>query len=224
MKFHKMYLNLFRTEVTFGYYSSHSIKDFSILYSFALNKMQKNKNMKKILSRESVIDRINDIISQKASWGKRNARLQSLALQISYKMGCGEDCQSEIRILSRVADIGMVGIEDRLLKNRLKLTGKDKLDYLKHIDIGRALIVSIDELSQMEGLYLDIYKRYDEWKDGLALSSRIINGAIGFDDIISSNEAEPYEKVIGLLIKEKGTIYCPKVVDAIISVVNKIIL
>ena len=224
MKFHKLYLNLIKTEVTFGYFSSHSIKDFSVLYNMAQNKMQKNKIMKKIVNRESVIDRINDIIRRKAGWGNRCARLQSLALQISYKLGCGEECQREIRILSRIADIGMVGIDDRLLKNRLQLTGKDKLSYLKHIDIGRALIASIDELSQMEGLYLDVYKRYDEWKDGLSLSSRIINGVIGFDDIISSNEAEPYEKVIGFLIKEKGTIYCPQVVDAIICVVNKIIL
>ncbi|MGI5849474.1 MAG: diguanylate cyclase domain-containing protein [Christensenellales bacterium] len=221
MKFHNMYRNLINTEVTFGYVISSQEQEFACLYNQAVSRMQKNKNIKKILSTDSVVDRLNGIISRKTGWEKRSVRLQNLAMKTGYKLGCTEDCLNEIMILTKIADIGLIGIDDRLLANRTNLGGKDKLEYMKHIDIGRAVIESIDELCDIKGLYLDIYKRYDEWEEGIALSSRIIACAMGLDDIIFVYDSLPLDRINEWLLEQKGTKYCPSVVDAIIEVVSQ---
>jgi response regulator RpfG family c-di-GMP phosphodiesterase len=152
---------------------------------------------------------------------ERNKRLQGLAAQIGSELGCSDEQIDEIKALAKIADIGHIGIEDRLLKNRINLHGKDNSDYLKHVEIGRSLIAGISEISELESLYLDIYKRYDEWKEGISLSARIVAGAIGFDDISLNCSTARMKNIISLLEKQKGAKYCPKVVDALISVTSK---
>lgn len=221
MMIHKTYLNLIKTEVSFGYVMSNEHEEPYGLYKQAASKMQRNRELKKILLKESAVDRLNDIISEKAGWGKRNKRLQGLAAQIGSELGCGEDQINEIKALAKIADIGHIGIEDRLLKNRENLRGKDSAEYMKHVEIGRSLISGICEISELENLYLDIYKRYDEWKDGIALSARIVAGAIGFDDISLRSRPARTKNIIALMENHRGTKYCPEVVDALISIASR---
>ena len=221
MMLHRLYLNLINTEVTFGYAATDKADGFSGLYRQAYNMMQKHKNLKRILEK-SVIDRLGEIISSKAGWGKRSVRLQCLSAQVGQMLGCNEDSLQEIRVLSKIADIGLIGLDDRLVRNRARLAGKDRLDYLKHIEYGRAIIVSISELSEMEGLYLDIHKRYDEWRDGLALSSRILAGVMHFDDIASAGQPTKLDTIHASLCREKGAKYCPRVVDALVGILGNV--
>lgn len=221
MAIHKTYLNLIKTEVSFGYAVSSGHDGPYSLYKQAASKMQKSREIKKILSNESAVDRLNDIISKKAGWGQRNKRLQGLSAQIGSELGCSEDQINEIKALAKIADIGHIGIEDRLLKNRINLRGKDSTEYMKHVEIGRTLIEGISEISGMENLYLDIYKRYDQWKDGIALPARIVAGAIGFDDISINSAPARTKNIIAMMEKNRGTKYCPKVVDALVSITSK---
>lgn len=221
MIIHKTYFNLIKTEVSFGYAVTGEHEEPYTLYKQAAAKMQKNRDLRKILLKESAVDRLNDIISEKAGWGKRNKRLQGLAAQIGSELGCSEDQINEIKALAKIADVGLIGIEDRLLKNRVNLRGRDSAEYLKHVEIGRSLIARISEVSELEGLYLDIYKRYDEWKDGIALPARIVAGALGFDDISLSSRPARTKNIIALMEKYRGTKYCPEVVDALVSITSK---
>lgn len=218
---HKTYLNLIKTEVSFGYVVSGEHDEPYKLYKQASTKMQKSRDIKKILMKDSAIDKINEIISEKAGWGMRDKRLQGLAAQIGSELGCSDEQIDEIKALAKIADIGHIGIEDRLLKERMSLEGKDNADYMRHVEIGRSLIAGISEISELESLYLDIYKRYDEWKDGIALSARIVAGAIGFDDISMSSSQVRMKNIISAMEKQKGIKYCPKVVGALISVTSK---
>jgi diguanylate cyclase (GGDEF)-like protein len=221
MMVHKTYLNLIKTEVSFGYIISSEHESPYSLYKQAALKIQRNRDFKRILSKESAVDRLNDIINEKTGWGKRNKRLQGLAAQIGGELGCSEDQINEIKALAKIADIGHVGIDDRLLKDRVNLRGKDSAEYLKHVEIGRSIIAGISEVSELENLYLDIYKRYDEWKDGIALSARIVAGAIGFDDISLNSSPARMKNIISLMEKQRGTKYCPKVVDALVSIARR---
>lgn len=221
MTIHKMYLNLIKTEVSFGYAISGDENELGSLYKQASGRAQKSRELKSILSEGSVIDSINDIVSQKAGWGKRSKRLQSLAALIGSELGCGEEQINEIKALAKVADIGLIGVADALLKNRSGLSDSDRLEYMKHIETGRALIAGIGELSDMESLYLDIYKRYDEWQDGIALTGRIVAGAVEFDDISLSGRTAKIKSVTSSLEALGGTRLCPKVVDAITRITTK---
>ena len=221
MMLHKMYLNLIKTEVTFGYAVSCEQQEFSALYRQAMDRMQKNKTVKRFLADGSVIDDLARMISHKAGWGKRTVRLQSLSAQIARKLGIGEDNLDEVRLLAKIADIGLIGLDERLIVQRKKLRGKDRMVFFQHIEHGRALILSIDGLAIMEPMYLDIFKRYDEWKDGISVSSRIIAGAAAFDDIVYGVEDVTYEDIQKALGRERGVTLCPAVVDAIMDIVGK---
>jgi diguanylate cyclase (GGDEF)-like protein len=221
MMIHKMYLNLIKTEVSFGYAISNDQNELYGLYKQAAGKMQRNRDLKKLLSDETIVDKLNDIISTKAGWGKRNKRLQSLAAQIGSELSCSEEQINEIKVLAKIADLGLIGIPDTLIAGRYNLTGSDALEYIKHIDAGRTLISNISELSNMEGLYQDIYKRYDEWQDGITLSGRIVAGAVCFDDISLRNKSARIKSIISSIEAQKGKRLCPKVVDAIAKITTK---
>ncbi len=220
MMLHGMYMNLIKTDVSFGHAATDKAISFCDLYRQALHKMRKNKAIHTVLTESTVIDSMNDIIEKKVGWGKRQIRLQSLSSQVAAALRCNEEYISEIKVLAKIADIGLISVDDRLIKNRLNLSGKDLDDYMLHVVNGREIISKVDELKDMQELYLDIHKRYDKWQDMLPLASRIIAGVRGFDDIISSG-TESFGDVTKRLIEMRGKGYCPKVVDAIIHVAGK---
>jgi diguanylate cyclase (GGDEF)-like protein len=221
MMLHKMYLNLIKTEVSFGYAISDEQAEFFSLYKQAAARVQRNRELKRILLRESVADRLNDIISAKTGWGARTKRLQSLAAQVGSGLGCDEEQINEIKALAKIADLGLVGISDSLLINRNNLSEGEMQEYLRHIEIGRTLIASMEEISSLEALYLDVYRRYDEWQDGIALPSRIVAGAMCFDDISLGNKSAKLKSIISAVESQKGAKLCPKVVDTIAKMTTK---
>ena len=221
MLLHRMYLNLIKTEVSFAFASSTDKFDFGTLYRDVTHHLQKTKNIKKLLGSKTYIDCIADIIATKAGWGRRSVRLQSLSAQVGAAMHCSNDYIQEIKILAKIADIGLIGLEDRLVKNRLRLGGKDKLAYMTHVEHGRKLIVAHEALTGFEGDYLDIYKRYDEWKDGLSIGSRIVAAALRYDDIITSSERMKFERIKDIMQNDSGSKYCPEVVNIILCIMER---
>ena len=221
MQLHKIYINLMKTEVTFGYAVSSGKNDFCTLYRHAMESMQKNKDMKKILAEVSVVDRLNEIISIKTGWGKRVKRLQSISAQVARVLDCSDEDMQQIKALAKICEIGLIGLDDRLLKSRTQIGGRDLLDYMDHVKIGLSMIAGMNEYAVLKRPYADIYKRYDEAGEDMALTSRIIAGAIAFDDMLSAGAAVRFDTVREMLQKQKGETYCPKVVDAIIRVMCK---
>ena len=224
MMIHKTYLNLIKTEVSFGYSISDYSNDLPGMYRQAAAGMKRSRNLRKILSSESVVDRLNDIISAKAGWGKRHIRLQSLAAQIGAEMGCGSEQISEIKALAKIADLGFLGVSDGLLKSAAYMSEDEKAERAKHAETGRLLIEGISELCDMEPLYLDVFKRYDEWQEGIALPARIVAGAVGFDDISLCGGPVRIKDITAYMESQKGIRYCPKVVNAIVKITNKHLL
>jgi diguanylate cyclase (GGDEF)-like protein len=221
MKLHSTYLNLIKTEVSFGYSIAEHKKDFCSMYHEAYQKLVRRRNIQKHLSHVSVIDSLNDIISSKVGWGKRVVRLQSLAVQVGKALGCKEDVLAETKLLAKIADIGLIGVNDSLLPIRLQLSENERNAFKDHIEVGREIITGIDSLAQMEGLYMDVFKRYDEWQDAIALPSRIVAAVRGFDNLILKNGSASYRVLRSRLSCCKGKEYCPEVVTLLLDVAKK---
>jgi diguanylate cyclase (GGDEF)-like protein len=216
MQLHKTYLNLVKANVTFGFAICEEKTDFSAIYSQALAHMRKNGNIKKVLSEACVIDPINEIIAQWTGWGKRVTRLSSLGAQVGAALNCSEEEMNEIRILSRIVDLGLIGIEKRLLQNRMQLTGKDKQEYIRHVEIGRDMIEGISTLCFMEPLYMQVYQRYEE-ENSAALPGCIMAAVVAFDDMTFERGAEQMEGIRDWLRRQK-TRFCPEVVEAMMAI------
>ncbi len=221
MKMHSTYLNLIKTEVSFGYSIAECEKDFRSMYQESYQKLVRKRSMQMHLSHDSVIDSLNAMVSIKAGWGKRAIRLQSLSVQVGKALGCKEDVISETKLLAKIADIGFVGISESLLLRRFQLSEKETEAYNSHIEYGRELINRTDSLAYLEGLYMDVFKRYDEWQDAIAIPSRVVSAVRGFDDIMLSENKIPYKDLKNRLLSRKGKQYCPEVVDLLLKLAKK---
>lgn len=221
MILHRMYLNLIKTEVSFGYVVSDIPLEFSSRYRQVMQSMKRAKNIKRLLTKGHMIDQIHKIISTKVGWGKRQVRLQSLCAKIAAELDCGEECICEAKALAKLADIGLIGLSDRLIKKRMQLGGKDFIDYLDHIEYGRTMIAGLDDAADLETEYTQVYHRYDEWGEALALSSRIVAVAIRYDDISYGSENIQFDEIKDRLCSKSGSAYCPKVIDAILSIMSR---
>ena len=212
MQLYKTYLNLVKAHVTFGYAASEEKLDFSAIYSRALVHIKKARRIKKVLEGPCVVDPLNDIIARRAGWGKRVTRLASLGTQVGAALGCGEQEMNEIRVLSRVIDIGLIGVDERLLKNRAQLSGRDKQAYLHHVDIGRDLIASHELLAFVEPLYLQAHGSAGQ---GASLPGSVMAAVAAFDDI--AFERGELEGIRSWLRRQKPR-YGAAVVDAMLAV------
>lgn len=221
MILHRMYLNLIKTEVSFGYVVSKTPLDFSSCYRQVMQSMNRSKNIKKLLMKGHIVDQIQEIISNKVGWGKRQVRLQSLCAKIAVELDCGEDCIRETKALAKIADIGLIGLSDHLLNNRIHLRGRDFIDYLDHIEYGQKMIVDIDDAEELEMEYTQVFQRYDEWGENLALPSRIVAVAMKYDDISYGNDNVQFDTIKSRLCSKSGEEYCPKVIDAILSIMSR---
>ena len=221
LKLHCTYLNLIKTEISCGYAITECEMDFSRLYHDAYKKLIKRRNIQKHLTCASVVDNINAIISKKTGWGKRVVRLQSLSVQIGKVLCCTEETLSDIKLLAKIADIGLISIDDELLTRRLHLSEDEKLIYDSHYEVGRDIITGIDSLAQMDNLYADLYKRYDEWQDAISVPSRIVAVVRGFDDLMLCDSSTTYREVCQKMGANKGTLYSPEMVDVLLEVARK---
>ncbi len=221
MLLHGMYLNLIKAEVSFGYAVSEKQSDFSALYSQSMQILRRERNTRKVLSGNSIIDNINRGIEKRVNWGKRHTRLQGLSLQIANNLGCGEQCISTLKVLSRIADLGLIAIDTALIKNRTSLSGQESETYKSHVGVGKDIIASINEVAEYEGLYIDIFKRYDRWQDAIALPSRILAGVIEFDDLMSAFPDLSFSKIKEKFLEKRNKQCCPTVIDAILAVAEK---
>ncbi len=218
MMLHGMYMNLVKTDVIFGYSSAEKAVSFCDLYRQALNKMRRISAVHTILTESTVIDSMNSIIETKAAWGKRAVRLQSLSAQVAVMLGCGEECVEVVKVLAKIADIGFIGLNDSLIKNRLSLTGDEYDAFMQHVDHGKKIIGKIDELKDLHELYKSIFKRYDEHPHSkIPLPSRIVAGVRGFDDIVSAR-GTGCRDITEKFMEMRGKQFCPEVVDAIADV------
>lgn len=220
MMLHGMYMNLVKTDVSFGCSAAEEASGFCDMYCQALNHLRKSNAIRTMLTESTVIDSMNSIIESKAGWGKRQIRLQSLSSQVAAKLDCGEECVDVVKVLAKIADIGLVGVSDQLIKNRLKLSKNDRDKYMQHVEYGRDIICKVSELKDLQELYLGIFQPYKQQRDDIPLPSRIIAGVRGFDDIVSSGTVS-FDDIAERFIMKREKEYCPTVVDAIVEVAGK---
>lgn len=221
LKLHSTYLNLIKTEIICGYAIADGEMDFSHMYHLAYQNLVKRSNTRRLLTSTTAVDHINAIISKKTGWGKRVVRLQSLSAQIGKALFCKEDMLSEIKLLAKIADIGLIGLDDRLLANRLNLNEDEKLVYDSHYELGRDIILGIYPLAQLESLYVDLYKRYEEWQDAIAMPSCIVTVVRAFDDMMLADGSLSYRELCCLMERQKGKQFCPAIVEVMLEVARK---
>lgn len=130
-------------------------------------------------------------------------RVAILATEIACELGCSDDVIAQVRIGSRLHDLGKVGISDIILGKQSRLDEAEMAEIRKHPQIGYDLLVQagLSELLEQElRAVIEHHERLDGkgYPHGLAgdqisLLGRIVSVADVFDALTNDR---PYRKAL----------------------------
>jgi len=142
-----------------------------------------------------------------------------------------EDFYDTLRIASLLHDVGKIGISDRILKKKGKLTGKEVEELRKHTEIGEMILNPIREIKDAFKLIRHHHENFDGtgYPDGLKgndipLVSRIIGVANAYDTMTSDRphrKAVKKKVAIAELEEKTGLQFDPVVVEAFVKALEK---
>lgn len=154
-----------------------------------------------------------------------------------YKNYITENYINDLQISSILHDIGKVGIEDKILLKRGKLT-KEEFEKIKmHPVIGSKVIESINKkmkdkffLNMAFQIVLYHHEKYDGsgypkglQGDNIPLSAQIVALADAYDALVTKRvykEAFDHMKSFEIILEEKGKHFNPDIVDVFQSIHN----
>ena len=137
-------------------------------------------------------------------------------------------------------DIGKINVSDTILNKPGKLTDEEFAIMKTHTTSGGAIIDSIINLMPeaeflKEAKNLALY-HHEKWNgkgypcglsgENIPLSARVMAVADVFDALVSKRSYKPgfpYEKALAIIEEERGRHFDPKVVDAFLSVRDKVL-
>jgi HD-GYP domain-containing protein (c-di-GMP phosphodiesterase class II) len=158
-------------------------------------------------------------------------RVTDLTLELARQMGIAEDELAQIRRGVLLHDIGKMGVPDRILRKKGRLTAAEQIEMRKHPQYAYDMIYPIEYLRPA----LDIAYCHHEWWDGngyprglkgaeIPLSARIF-AVVDVWDALSSDR--PYRKawergkIIEYIRSLSGRQFDPQVVDVFIRMIEE---
>ncbi len=153
-------------------------------------------------------------------------RVISLGDAVARQMQLSPQMRRDLELAGRLRDIGLCSIPYRLV-NELSPSEwnvADKATYLRHAEVGGAMLETIPELSRLAAVVKYHHNRYDGADDptdpcglSLPMEARILKVVADF---------VWYERLQGSLIAReilkagRGSAYCPQAADALLSVTS----
>ncbi len=138
-----------------------------------------------------------------------------------------KDFYETLRIAALLHDVGKIGIPDKILTKKAKLTKKEYEIFKKHTTIGEQILSPMKEIESTFDIIRHHHENFDGtgYPDGLKgndipMASRIIAVCNAYDDMTSER---PYRKTISIkaalkeLEENKSTQFDPVIVDAFIK-------
>ena len=168
-------------------------------------------------------------IDATSPWTKGHSqRVAGISVLIGRELGLSEDQLEKLRIAGILHDIGKIGIDKAILDKPSRLTPEEFKEVQKHSEIGYEVLRPIELFKDILPAILYHHERYDGsgYPEGLRgeqipLLARIIAVA----DVIEAMSAErPYKKALSFeevlehLRKNRGKLYDPRVVDAVLKI------
>lgn len=129
----------------------------------AENNMYKNKLLKRKSVYNSIILSLERILWEKNHETKEHAdRLRKLSLQLGYAINLPQNKLDELELLSALHDIGKVGIPDKILMKKGRLTNREWKIIKRHPEIGYKIAESTPQIASIA----DDILSHHEWWDG----------------------------------------------------------
>jgi diguanylate cyclase (GGDEF)-like protein/putative nucleotidyltransferase with HDIG domain len=185
--------------------------------------------------REHCIESAHRILTEiQTDWehiSRHSERVSDYAEKICRKLSLSDDDVNVIKRAALLHDIGMVGVNSRLLNKKGRLTKKEYEMVKKHANIGVKLIEKTRLFEKELPIILYHHERYDGSgyphrlkAEEIPVGSRILAVAEAYERMISD---KPYRKALSsddaiVELKEcAGTHFDPHIVNAFVKVIGK---
>ncbi|SMC50381.1 HD domain-containing phosphohydrolase [Sporomusa malonica] len=157
-------------------------------------------------------------------------RMQDIASELGTAIGMTDREVAQLRLIAQFHDIGKVGIPDRILFKKGRLTPQEFTDMKRHCEIGHRIALSVPELSHIAEYILS----HHEWWDGngyprglkgteIPLECRIIAIADSYDAMTNNRpyrKALTYEEAKAEIKNFSGKQFDPHLVEVFIKSIS----
>lgn len=163
-----------------------------------------------------------------------STRVGNMANKLGIYLGIKDEELETLHIAGHLHDIGKIGIPDNILNKNGKLDSEEWELMKKHPEIGHNILSKVKSLEDISYIVLYHHERWDGkgypnglCKERIPLGARIIAVC---DSIDAMQSDRPYRKLISdfecrqEIIKNKGIMYDPSIVECIIENWNEIVV
>jgi len=163
--------------------------------------------------------------------GKHVENTVYYSVEIAKELDLTEEELENIKQASMLHDLGKVGISDKILLKKSKLTKKEFEEIKKHPQIAADIIRPIQFMHDIIPLILYHHERWDGKGypaglkgDEIPMGSRIIAVADVYQALTSNRpyrKAFPRDVAAGMIKKGSGTQFDPRIVDVFLRILKK---
>lgn len=223
----------FKVDVSFGYAVRKRIaQSFDNVLRDADYQMYKNKLRRSKQIKLAMINALKQQLESKSiETAKHSERMGELAEKVGRQMQIGESLLDELLLAVSMHDIGMVSIDKQILDKPGSLTPDERIEVMKHCEIGYHLLVATPSLAGVGEYVLAHHENFDGtgYPQGLSgseipLISRIISVVDSFEAMTNDRPyrvAMSHEAALEELIRLSGKKYDPNVVIAFVNSINE---
>jgi len=132
--------------------------------------------------------------------------------------------------IAKLQDIGKIGVKDVILNKAGSLSDIESETIKQHPLIGAQILSHLSEVNQFLSIVRSHHERFDGYGypyglkgEEIPLEARIVAVTDTFDAMTTERPyrtALSYEIAVGELVKNKGSQFDPKVVDAFIQILD----
>lgn len=154
-------------------------------------------------------------------------RLGKVCQMMGEQLGLAQNDLDDLQLLSKLHDIGKIGIDDRILNNPGKLSEDEWKIMKQHPEIGHSIAMTTPQLEHIAGYILYHHERWDGkgYPAGLKeheipVASRILSIADAFDAMTEDRiyrKAMSHEEAIQEIERNIGTQFDPEITKLFIK-------
>ena len=159
--------------------------------------------------------------------GGHTERVARLTRELAIELGIGGDDLRAVEVGAVIHDVGKIGVPDATLLKPGPLDPDERDAMQRHPEISSYILADLDFPTIVKQMVRNHHERFDGtgYPDRLAgeeipLAARILTVADALDAMTSDRPyrtAMPLAKAITIIDAERGTQFCPRVVDALHS-------
>ena len=152
-----------------------------------------------------------------------------LSETLGRQLGLQEQELIELKLFAMLHDIGKIGIDERILKKKEKLTEDDWLEIRKHPEIGYRITHATADLKEISDYILYHHERWDGRGYPLGLTgseipllSRVLSVVDSYDAMTNDRvyrKALSESEAVAEIVRNAGSQFDPEITEVFVQII-----